>query len=74
MSSQWPHDNGAVDAQLAILAISGQTHGLMVCPMSLWPANTASQAWMAIYQQAYEQLVRSFSPSPFQRALEPSLN
>jgi len=74
MSSQWPNEQRSVDFQFAILAISGHTNGLMVCPMALWPSNPASEGWMAIYQQAYEQVVRAFSPSPFQRALEPSLN
>jgi hypothetical protein len=74
MSSQWPNEQRAVDAQLAILAISGQTSGLMVCPMVLWPSNPASESWMAIYQQAYEQIARACTPSAVQRALEPSLN
>jgi hypothetical protein len=74
MSSQWPNEQRSVDAQFAILAISGQTNGLMVCPMVLWPSNPATEGWMAIYQLAYEQVARAFSPSPFQRAMEPSLN
>jgi hypothetical protein len=74
MSSQWPNEQRGVDSLVAVLAIAGQSNGLMVCPIALWPSNSASDSWMAIYQQAYEQVRRAFSPSPYQRALEPSLN
>jgi hypothetical protein len=74
MSAQGPNEQRAVDAQLAILAISGKTHGLMFCPLVLWSSNPATEGWMPIYQQAHEQIVQMFSPSPLQRALEPSSN
>jgi hypothetical protein len=74
MSVQWPNEERSVGAELAILAISGRTNGLMICPMAVWPSNLTSNGWLVIYQQAYEHTVRAFSPSLVQRALEPSLN
>ena len=74
MSAQWPNEERSVGAELAILAISGRTNGLMICPIALWPSNSTTNGWNVIYQQAYEQTVRAFSPSLIQRALEPSLN
>jgi hypothetical protein len=40
----------------------------------MWAAAQTAESWQAIYRLAYEQLVTAFAPSPFQRALEPSLN
>ncbi len=67
-------DQWAVEAQFAVLANSGRTSGLMVCPMAFWPSNPVTQVWMSIYQQAYDQVVQACNPSAFQRALHPSQN
>jgi hypothetical protein len=47
---------------------------VVVCPPMMWQAPQTAESWHAIYRLAYEQLVTAFAPSPFQRALEPSLN
>jgi hypothetical protein len=46
----------------------------LVCPPLAWQAQQSAGGWQAIYRLAYEQLIVAFAPSPFQRALEPSVN
>jgi hypothetical protein len=48
--------------------------GVVVCSPLFWPAANQAESWSAIYRLAYEQLVAAFSPSKFQRSLEPSMN
>ncbi len=55
-------------------AQTGMTPLLLVCPPLLWPAQQSADSWQAIYRLAYEQFVMAIAPSPFQRAIEPSLN
>jgi hypothetical protein len=50
------------------------TMGILVCPLMFWPPASQAASWTAIYRLAYEQLLAAFAPSPFQRALEPSMN
>jgi hypothetical protein len=63
-----------IDPSDSMHASSAATHPLLVCPPLLWPTQQSAESWQAIYRLAYEQLVMAVAPSPFQRALEPSLN
>ncbi len=47
---------------------------MLVCAPLFWPAQPTAENWQAIYRVAYEQFMVAIAPSPFQRALEPSLN
>jgi hypothetical protein len=68
------HGPAPFDSSDNMHAISGATQPLLVCPPLLWPVQQSAESWQAIYRLAYEQLVIAIAPSPFQRALEPSLN
>jgi hypothetical protein len=50
------------------------SNGFLICGPLLWPANQSGESWQAIYCLAYKQLVLALAPSPFQRAIEPSIN
>jgi hypothetical protein len=39
-----------------------------------WPPSNPVESWSAIYRLAYQQLMDALAPSPFQRAIEPSMN
>ena len=67
-------DQWAVEVQFKMLANSGWTNGLMMCPIALWPSTAVGQDWTLIYQHAFDRVVQAITPSAFQQTLEPSRN
>jgi hypothetical protein len=69
-----PVGPSGLELSVAMQAVAPGSGPFVICGPIMWQTQPAAETWVAIYRLAYEQLVKAFGPSKFQRALEPSLN
>jgi hypothetical protein len=55
--------------------LATSTHGLIACPMALWPCPSGATVWaQEVYRRAYEQALAAVTPTWYERVAVPSVN